>query len=112
MLKDIERAIQQSNLGITPSNDGTLIRLSVPPLTEDRRKELAKQVVRLGENGKVSVRNSRRDANAMLKALQKDGELTEDDLKRALENVQTMTDDAVKQLDQIVKTKETELMEV
>ena len=112
MLKDIERAIQQSNLGITPSNDGTLIRLSVPPLTEDRRRELAKQVVRLGENGKVSVRNSRRDANAMLKALQKDGELTEDDLKRSLENVQTMTDDAIKQLDDIVKTKEAELMEV
>lgn len=112
MLKEIERAIQQSNLGITPSNDGTLIRLSVPPLTEDRRRDLAKQVVRLGENGKVSVRNSRRDANAMLKALQKDGDLTEDDLKRALDNVQTMTDEATKQLDQIVKTKEAELMEV
>lgn len=112
MLKEIERAIQQSNLGITPSNDGTLIRLSVPPLTEDRRRELAKQVVKLGENGKVSARNARRDANAMLKALQKDGDLTEDDLKRALDQVQTLTDEAVKQLDQIVKTKEEELMEV
>lgn len=112
MLKDIERAIQQSNLGITPSNDGTIIRLSVPPLTEDRRKELAKQVVKLGETGKVSARNSRRDANAMLKALQKDGDLTEDDLKRSLEQVQTFTDDAIKQLDAIISNKEEELMEV
>ena len=112
MLKEIERALQQSNLGITPSNDGTVIRLSVPPLTEERRRDLARQVQKYGENGKVSVRNSRRDANAMLKALQKDGDLTEDDLKRALENVQTLTDEAVKQLDQIVVSKEEELMEV
>lgn len=112
MLKEIERAIQQSNLGITPSNDGTVIRLSVPPLTEERRRDLARQVQQHGENGKVSVRNSRRDANAMLKALQKDGDLTEDDLKRALDNVQSLTDDAVKQLDQIVNVKEEELMEV
>lgn len=112
MLKEIERAIQQSNLGITPSNDGTVIRLSVPPLTEERRRELARQVQKHGENGKVSVRNSRRDANAMLKALQKDGDLTEDDLKRALDRVQTLTDEAVKQLDDIVGNKEEELMEV
>ena len=112
MLKEIERAIQQSNLGITPSNDGTVIRLSVPPLTEERRRDLARQVQQHGENGKVSVRNSRRDANAMLKALQKDGDLTEDDLKRSLDNVQSLTDDAIKQLDQIVNVKEEELMEV
>ena len=112
MLKDIERALQQSNLGITPSNDGTVIRLSIPPLTEDRRRDLAKQVQKFGENGKVSVRNSRRDANAMLKALQKDGDLTEDDLKRSLDYVQSLTDDAIKQLDDIVDTKEAELMEV
>ena len=112
MLKDIERALQQSNLGITPSNDGTVIRLSIPPLTEDRRRDLAKQVQKFGENGKVSVRNSRRDANAMLKALQKDGDLTEDDLKRSLDHVQTLTDDAIKQLDGIVGTKESELLEV
>ena len=112
MLKEIERAIQQSNLGITPSNDGTVIRLSVPPLTEERRRDLARQVQQHGENGKVSVRNSRRDANAMLKALQKDGDLTEDDLKRSLDNVQSLTDDAIKQLDQIVTVKEEELMEV
>ena len=89
-----------------------MIRLSVPPLTEERRRDLARQVQQHGENGKVSVRNSRRDANAMLKALQKDGDLTEDDLKRALDNVQSLTDDAVKQLDQIVNIKEEELMEV
>ena len=112
MLKEIERALQQSNLGITPSNDGTVIRLSVPPLTEERRRDLARQVQKHGENGKVSVRNSRRDANAMLKALQKDGDLTEDDLKRALDRVQTLTDEAVKQLDEIVGSKEEELMEV
>ncbi len=112
MLKEIERALQQSNLGITPSNDGTVIRLSVPPLTEERRRDLAKQVQKYGENGKVSVRNSRRDANAMLKALQKDGDLTEDDLKRALDRVQSLTDDAVKQLDEIVGSKEEEIMEV
>ena len=112
MLKEIERALQQSNLGITPSNDGTVIRLSVPPLTEERRRDLSRQVQKHGENGKVSVRNSRRDANAMLKALQKDGDLTEDDLKRALDRVQTLTDEAVKQLDEIVGSKEEELMEV
>ena len=112
MLKDIERAIQQSNLGITPSNDGTVVRLSIPPLTEERRRDLSKEVHRHGENGRISIRNSRRDANAMLKSLQKDGDLTEDDLKRALDQVQTLTDDAIKQLDEIVKVKDDELMEV
>jgi len=112
LLSDVERAIQQSNLGLNPANDGTVIRLSIPPLTEDRRKDLVKVVLKHGENAKVSARNSRRDANAMLKALQKDGDLTEDDLKRALLNVQEMTDSATGSVDEIVGRKEAELLEV
>ncbi len=112
LLGDIERAIQQANLGITPANDGTVIRLSIPPLTEERRKSLVKDVGQMGENAKVSARNARRDANALLKALQKDGELTEDDLKRSLDQVQELTNGATGQIDGIVKQKEEELLEV
>ena len=93
MLKDIERAIHSQTLE-SPSNDGTVVRLSIPPLTEERRRDLSKEVHRHGEM-RISIRNSRRDANAMLKSLQKDGDLTEDDLKRALDQVQTLTDDAI-----------------
>jgi ribosome recycling factor len=112
LLGDVERAIQQSNLGLNPANDGTVIRLSIPPLTEERRKELVKTVQRLGETAKVSARNSRRDANAMLKALQKDGDLTEDELKKSLDKVQGLTDGATETIDGIVGRKNDELMEV
>ena len=112
LLGDLEKAIHQANLGITPANDGTVIRLNIPPLTEDRRKELVRTVHQHGENARVSVRNSRRDANALLKALQKDGDLTEDDLARALKTVQENTDSATGIIDRIVSEKEGELLEV
>ena len=112
LLQDVERAIQQANLGLNPANDGTVIRLSIPPLTEDRRKELVKTVQQHGENAKVAARNGRREANAMLKALQKDGDITEDDLARCLDNVQEMTDAATKSIDEIVTAKQADLLEV
>lgn len=112
LLKDIERTIMTSDLGITPSSDGTLIRLAIPPLTEERRKELAKAVHRHGEDCKVSIRNSRRDANAALKDAEKASDITEDDLARALKEVQEKTDAAVAKVDSIIGGKEKELMEV
>ena len=112
LLGDIERAIINANLGLSPSNDGTVIRLNIPPLTEERRKELARQVQQLGENAKVSVRNHRRDANAELKALQKDGDLSEDELARALKDVQGLTDGAVSEVDSILAKKQAELEEI
>lgn len=112
LLKEIERAIQQSDLGLNPSNDGTLIRLSIPQLTEDRRKQLARKVRELGEEGKIRVRNARRDANTLLKELEKDGDLTEDDLKRTLKVVQDRTDKAIAKVDTIIASKEQELLDV
>lgn len=112
VLKDIERAIQQSDLGLNPANDGHLIRLAIPPLTEERRRDLAKQVKAHGEDAKIAVRNARRDANSMLKDAQKDGEITEDDLNRALKQVQELTDKAIAHIDEMIADKEQELLEV
>ena len=112
LLQDIERAIINANLGLAPSNDGTLIRLQIPPLTEERRKDLSKQVVQIGEQAKISARNHRRDANQLLKAYQKDGEITEDDMQRGLKEVQGYTDTCVKTIDDIVSKKQDELAEV
>jgi ribosome recycling factor len=112
LLKDIERAIINANIGLSPSNDGTLLRLNIPPLTEERRKELGRQVQQLGEQAKVSVRNHRRDANAELKEWQKEGELSEDDLARSLKEVQTLTDAAVTVIDEILSKKQAELEEI
>lgn len=112
LLKDIERAIQASDLGLNPSNDGTLIRLAIPALTEESRKKLVKQVQQSGENAKINVRNARRDANASLKTAEKDSDITEDDLARGLKKVQTLTDDAVAKIDSIIKAKEADLLEV
>ena len=108
----IEKAIQTSNLGLTPSNDGTLIRLPVPQLTEERRAELVKVVKGMGEDCKVSVRNSRRDANEMLKDGQKEGEIPEDDAKRGHDRVQKLTDESVETVDGMLAAKEEEIMEV
>ncbi|MBT3603824.1 MAG: ribosome recycling factor [Candidatus Latescibacteria bacterium] len=108
----IEKAIQESKLGLTPSNDGTLIRLPIPALTEDRRKELVKVVRQYAEESRVSVRNHRRDANELLKEGQKDGEIPEDDAKRASDQVQELTNDFTKQIDNVLKAKEEEIMEV
>ena len=109
---EIEKAIQASNLGLTPSNDGNLVRLPIPQLTEERRRELVKVVRQMGEECKVSIRNHRRDANDMLKEAQRDGEVPEDDAKRGQDQVQQMTDGQVKSIDEILKVKEEEIMEV
>ncbi len=112
VIKDIEKAIKEANLGLNPMNDGDLIRLPIPPLTEERRKEIAKQVKAKGEDHKVAVRNERRDANEQLKGLLKDKKITEDDQKRATEKVQKETDLGVAKIDEVVQKKEKEVMEV
>ena len=112
ILKGVEKAIMAANLGFNPSNDGKLIRLIVPPLTEERRKEISKTVKKMGEEDKVSVRNLRKHANDELKKMEKACELTEDDLKKELEDGQKKIDKAVKDIDEIVAKKEKEIMEV
>ena len=111
-IKTIERALQESDLGLTPSNDGKLIRLPIPQLTEERRKELVKVVSHLAEEGRVAVRNVRRDAIHHLKELIKKGEVGKDDEHRAEERVQKLTDQHVKEIDELLKRKEAEIMEV
>ncbi|MBU8782012.1 ribosome recycling factor [Bacillus licheniformis] len=111
-LGDIEKAIQKADLGVTPSNDGNIIRITIPPLTEERRKELAKLVKKYSEDAKVAVRNIRRDANDDLKKLEKNGEMTEDELRSSTEEVQKLTDEYVSKIDEITKDKEKEIMEV
>ena len=112
LLKAIEKAIQTSDLGINPQNDGSSIRLSFPQLTEERRKELTKQVKKYAENGKVAIRNIRRDAMDKLKAKQKKSEITEDDCKEYEKELQDMTDKRCKELDDLAAKKEKELMAV
>lgn len=112
MLGTIEKAILRSDLGLTPSNDGTVIRLPVPPLTEERRKELAKTVGRLIEEGKVSLRNVRHHAIDSLKKMEKAGEISEDDAKREQAEIQKLTDRMTKLLDDLAQKKTAELMEV
>ena len=111
-MKDIEKALIEANLGVTPQSDGEIIRLPFPPLTEERRKEIAKQVKTKGEDHKVAIRNIRRDANEAIKAQLKDKKITEDDSKRLTEKVQKETDDGVKKVDDIISKKEKEVMEV
>ena len=112
LLKAIEKAIQTSDLGINPNNDGSCIRLIFPELTEDRRKELAKDVKKKGENAKVAVRNIRRDANEAFKKAEKAGEMSEDDLKEATEKMQKLTDKMVEKVDKAVEEKTKEIMTV
>lgn len=112
LLKEIERAILCSDLGINPQNDGTSIRLGFPQLTEERRKELTKQVKKYAENGKVAIRNIRRDAMDKLKAKQKKSEITEDDCKEFEKELQDLTDKRCKELDDLSAKKEKELMAV
>lgn len=111
-LKGIEKAILASDLGITPTNDGKVIRLVFPELTEDRRKQLAKDTKKKGEDAKVSIRNIRRDANETFKKAEKKSEITEDDLKRLEKESQTLTDKYVAEIDKIVDTKSKEIMTV
>ena len=111
-LGDIEKALNLANIGINPSNDGKALRLQIPQLTEERRKELTKTVRGYAEDAKVAVRNERREANERLKKQEKDGELTEDDLKNEEKLVQKATDDAISEIDKIAAAKEKEIMEV
>jgi ribosome recycling factor len=111
-LHEIEKAIGAANIGINPNNDGKIIRLAIPPVTEERRKELKKLIKKFGEDAKVAIRNERRDANEELKKLEKAGEITEDDLKDELDDVQKKTDHSIKEIDEIVAEKEKEIMEV
>ena len=101
----------KSDLGLTPSSDGKIIRISIPPLTEDRRKKLVKVVHKTCEDCKVAVRNLRRDSNELIKGLKKDGEISEDDAFKAQDNVQKITDEHIKQVDNIYKDKEKEILE-
>ena len=109
-LESIERAILSSDVGLTPNNDGNVIRLNIPVLTEERRKEFIKIVHKMIEDGRVSVRNNRRDTNDNLKKMEKEGELSEDNLKRALDNIQETTDEFIKELNDLQEMKEKELM--
>ena len=111
-IKEIEKAIVAGDLGLNPQNDGELIRLPVPQLTEERRKELVKQAKGKGEDAKIGIRNHRRDANEMLKAAEKDKDISEDDLKRALARVQVEVDKGVVRVDGVLLKKEQEILEV
>ena len=112
LLPAIEKAIIGANLGMTPMNDGKLIRVPVPPLNEERRKDLVKQCKKMGEDGKVSIRNSRRDANEHLKKLEKDKVIAQDDVKRGQEEIQKKTDLAIAEIDKVLGEKEKEIMTV
>jgi len=112
IIPSIEKAIMQSNVGLTPSNDGKVIRLRIPELTADRRKEYVKLAKTEAENGKVAVRNIRKDSNNSLRTLEKDGEISEDDLKRMETEIQKETDATIKMIDQLLATKEKEITTV
>ncbi|MGG5368672.1 ribosome recycling factor [Enterococcus sp. AZ196] len=112
MINDVEKAILASDIGLNPANDGNVIRLVIPQLTEERRKELAKEVKKESEGAKIAVRNIRRDAMDDYKKQQKNGDLTEDDLRNAEKDIQSLTDDNIKAIDSIVAEKEKELLEV
>jgi len=112
LIKEIEKAIATSGLGVTPSNDGKIIRVPLPPLTEERRKELTKICKKHGEEAKVKIRGFRRDANEELKKLQKDAKLTEDELRKAEQDTQKLTDQHGQKIDEVIKKKEQEIMEV
>jgi ribosome recycling factor len=112
MIGEIEKAILKSDLGLTPVNDGTLIRLPIPPLTEERRKDLVRLCHKLAEEGRIAIRNIRRDANDQLRKAQKDHQISEDEMHWGLEEIQKLTDTYIKQVDEILKKKEAEVLEV
>jgi ribosome recycling factor len=111
VIKEIEKALLKSDLGLTPSNDGKIIRIAIPPLTEERRKQLAKSVHKTCEDHKIAIRNIRRDANELLKSLKKDGEIAEDAAFKGQDQVQKITDEFISQIDDIYKDKEKEILE-
>jgi ribosome recycling factor len=110
-IKEIEKAILKSDLGLTPSSDGKIVRIAIPPLTEERRKELVRVINKMSEEHKVAVRNIRRDSNEMLKDLKKEGDISEDEAFKAQDQVQKITDDHINLIDQITKEKEKEILE-
>jgi len=112
MINEIEKAILKSDIGLTPMNDGHIIRLPIPQLTEERRLELVKQSKRLGEDIKISIRNSRREANENLKKAEKDSEISEDESHRAQDKIQELTNEYTKKVDEILNVKEQEIMEI
>ncbi len=111
VIKEIEKAILKSDLGLTPSSDGKIIRIAIPPLTEERRKELVKVINKMSEDHKVAVRNLRRDANDMIKELKKEGEISEDEAFKAQDQVQKITDEHIKLIDEVDNKKEKEILE-
>jgi ribosome recycling factor len=111
IIGEIEKSIQKSELGLTPMNDGKIIRIPIPPLTESRRKELVKVAKKTAEEGKIAIRNHRRESNELLKELKNEKEISEDDFFRAQEEVQNITDEYIKKVDQITAEKEKEIME-
>ena len=112
LIPAIEKAIRDANLGLNPQSDKDIVRIPIPPLTEERRQEIVKQVKHKGEEFKVAIRNERRDAKEFLEAAEKDGDISEDEAKKALEKVQKATDDGVKKIDDVVAAKEKEVMQV
>lgn len=111
-LANMEKAILKSDLGLNPTNDGKVIRLSIPMLTEERRKQLVKVVKNMAEESRISIRNTRRDSNEKLKKMEKDKEITEDDYHNGLKEIQTLTDDFIAKVDELLSRKEKEIMEV
>ena len=112
LLPEIEKAIFQSDLGLTPNNDGKVIRLPIPPLTEERRKELVKLVKKLGEDGKIAIRNVRRECNDELKKGEKSGEFSEDETQRGMKKIQDITDEYIEKINLIIEEKEKEILEI
>jgi ribosome recycling factor len=112
IMGEIEKAILRANLGLTPTNDGKVIRISIPALTEERRRDLVKVARKYAEEGRVSLRNVRRDVNEQIKKLEKDGKISEDEQRRAQERVQKLTDDFTAQVNQSIEKKEKEIMEI
>ncbi len=112
IIKDIEKGIQKADLGLNPMNDGKLIRLPIPPLSEERRKELAKKIGIIGEDGKTSIRNVRRESNDDIKELQKNKDISEDDEHRGLDEIQKITDEYIKKIDEHTNKKKEEIMQV
>jgi len=111
VVKEVEKSILKSDLGLTPSSDGKIIRIAIPPLTEERRKELVKVISKMAEDHKIAIRNIRRDANDMLKSLKKDGDISEDEAFKAQDTVQKITDEHIERIDQIAADKEKEILE-
>ncbi len=112
LIGEIERGIRDSNLGLNPANDGNIIRVPIPALNEERRKDLAKQLHKMAEEGRVAVRHSRQEANKEIKSLQSDGKMSEDDSRREQDKIQKLTDEHIAKIEQLLKQKEEEVMEV